>query len=256
MCFAQMPEWLVRIEGDPVDLRLLRQWFADGPVQFRERDGQTYLCADALDALDTRDAIRARADATLCWVNGAAKLADSHFRSVRADGCVLRVQGDRTDTFVQPSPAVMRIRPMPVSIGMVGPDGIATHPTPRVLAYAERCAVDPVARQALEILGTGADTWVDLYKVFEVVRGAVPEKRMISYGWTTKQRISAFTGSANHPEVSGRDARHAVMKKAPPGTTMTMGEARAFVYDLLDRWLGESDRPADGQPAARGLAGD
>jgi hypothetical protein len=48
---------------------------------------------------------------------------------------------------------------------------------------------------------------------------------------------SRFYRSINHPKVFGRDARHIVSNQEPPPNPMQLGEARAFVQTVAEKWL-------------------
>jgi hypothetical protein len=113
-------------------------------------------------------------------------------------------------------------------------------PGPRDVQVA---GVDANVTEALEILGRAdpAPDWIDLWKVFEVVRDAVPG--LEHKGWISKADLSAFRASANRPDVSGADARHARMPASPPKRTMTVGEARALIGVLVAAWLDSLHSP-------------
>ena len=53
-----------------------------------------------------------------------------------------------------------------------------------------------------------------------------------------KRRRTAFTASANRPDVSGKSARHARHGGWPPRYTMTLNEGREFIADLVTAWIG------------------
>jgi hypothetical protein len=81
--------------------------------------------------------------------------------------------------------------------------------------------------------------WYDVYKAWEIVEhaaGGMP--KVGARGWATKADIERLTASANHPEISGDDARHARMAGTPGATrTMSMSEANALVRRLVASWV-------------------
>jgi hypothetical protein len=97
----------------------------------------------------------------------------------------------------------------------------------------------PDANEALQIMGRPEPTtWIDLYKVHEIIRDAMGgQASLINSGWVTRDDLSAFTASANRPDVTGADARHARMGGGPPKRTMQIAEARDFIGRLLTTWL-------------------
>jgi hypothetical protein len=91
--------------------------------------------------------------------------------------------------------------------------------------------------EALAILATPDGGWVELYKVYEIIRDAVKPIALDKSGLATKDEISAFTGSANWPEIGGLGARHARMGGGLPERTMTEPQAREFIGRLLRAWM-------------------
>ncbi|MDX3185550.1 hypothetical protein ABT358_22150 [Streptomyces sp. NPDC000341] len=104
--------------------------------------------------------------------------------------------------------------------------------------------------ETLEILGRSSVslTWVDLYKVYEIVRGNVGgDKQLKATQWVSSGDLSAFTASANRPDVSGSEARHArATGTGLPKRTMTLAEGEAFVRSLVLAWWNY----LGGQPSA------
>jgi hypothetical protein len=56
--------------------------------------------------------------------------------------------------------------------------------------------------------------WVELYKVFEIVRDSAPKADLATM--VNAGDLKAFTASANRPDISGSDARHARIAGDPP----------------------------------------
>jgi len=81
--------------------------------------------------------------------------------------------------------------------------------------------------------------WYDIYKAWEIVGNAVGgPKKVAAEGWASEAAINRLTASANHPGISGDDARHARMKGAPgQNLTITMSEADALVRHLIANWI-------------------
>jgi len=73
--------------------------------------------------------------------------------------------------------------------------------------------------------------------VYEIIRDAMKPVSLEKSGLATKDEISAFTGSANRPDVSGLGARHARLDGGPPRRTMTELQAREFIGRLLRAWM-------------------
>ena len=77
--------------------------------------------------------------------------------------------------------------------------------------YAKVAEQDADVADALRVLGQpGELDWYDVYKAWEIVEHAVGGMpKVAARGWATKADIERLTASANHPGISGDDARHA-----------------------------------------------
>jgi hypothetical protein len=132
----------------------------------------------------------------------------------------------------------IKVRSHAHAVGIVtGPDGkVKPQPPPPGIAYAALTARPEVA-EVLAILATPGGGWVELYKVYEIIRDAVKPIALDKAGLATKDEISAFTGSANWPEIGGLGARHARMGGGLPKRMMTEPQAREFIGRLLRAWM-------------------
>jgi len=107
---------------------------------------------------------------------------------------------------------------------------------PKYLALASQ---HPDAAEALALIGKTELNWVELWKVYEIIRDNIKPAKIDNKGWATKQEHGRFTGSANHPGASGADARHARLSGGPPSRTMSLQQARHFIGDLVVCWIAD-----------------
>jgi hypothetical protein len=113
-------------------------------------------------------------------------------------------------------------------------------PPPKGPRYVNLAEQDADFADVLRVLGQpGSLDWYDLYKAWEIVRDAVGGwRQVVARGWVTKADIDRLKASANHPGISGDEARHARMSGTPgPNRTMTMSEADAQVRRLVANWI-------------------
>ena len=81
--------------------------------------------------------------------------------------------------------------------------GSKAEPVPSLAEQLLAAADDlPDVREVLHLWGKPeAIGWIDLYKVFEIIRASVGGgPALIATGWTTKPEASRFTLSANHQQ--------------------------------------------------------
>jgi hypothetical protein len=110
-------------------------------------------------------------------------------------------------------------------------------PWPDYLALAE--ANGDVAETLEIIVRTEQLGWGELFKIHEIVCRSIEPMTIVKLGWTTDNRDSTFTSSANNPAISGSDARHARPPKgSQPKRKMTISEGRQYIRELVTKWLG------------------
>jgi hypothetical protein len=186
------------------------------------------------EGLTEPGAVQRSARKLLDLVNGAAALVDPSYRPVVL---MNRFRDDAGQNFVLASANLTARSRLAVATAEVrGPDGkvVPPPPPPPTLGpeYMAAASRDPNVREVLDVLSDGPGDWVELYKVFEVIRDdGKPTK------WAAEADYSAFRASANLPSVSGADARHARRSSGNPKRTMSIHEARDFIRKVSIAWI-------------------
>ena len=80
------------------------------------------------------------------------------------------------------------------------------------------------------------ETWVGLYRVFEVIFHDVGGSRGL-HDWVSERSIARFKRSANHPVAAGDGARHGHSEEEPPSVPMSLPEAQAWVLGIIHCWV-------------------
>ncbi|MGW6962386.1 hypothetical protein [Streptomyces chartreusis] len=238
-----------KLEGHTFDLDALIELFREGdPKVSKEEDGY-YLSSSQLDGLmDDGGRLFEAATRLLQKVTGVARVLDSSFRPVSLTGTFMEDGGTGTGRrhhVVQADTAEARFKAY--AAGVVTSEGEVPErqsppppPPPEGPPYLQLALGHPDVAEALEILGKPSVslTWVDLYKVYEIVRHNVgDDKALKAKQWVSSGDLSAFTASANRPDVSGSDARHARPTGAGmPKRTMTLAEGQDFIRRLVVAW--------------------
>ncbi|MFE3269738.1 hypothetical protein [Streptomyces sp. NPDC059215] len=232
-----------RLDGHAFDLDTLCELFAAGDPQVnKESDGLYYLASCELDGLiDDAGPLVETASLLLRRVVGVARALDSSFRPVTLTSQFTDDSGGGKRHHVVAA-ATMEIRARMSATGVVTAADQSPPPPPpppQGPMYMELIKAHADVAEVLDILGrpSVSMTWVDLYKVYEIVRHNVgSDKALKGKGWVPDSDISAFTGSANRPDVSGSEARHARLPGAFPKRTMTLAEGEAFIRTLVVAW--------------------
>ncbi len=81
------------------------------------------------------------------------------------------------------------------------------------------------------------NTWISLYKVYEIIRDDVGKKdEIIRTGWVGKE-LNRFTYTAQSRAALGDAARHAAKKFQPPPKPMPFHEAESLIRGVLLSWF-------------------
>lgn len=232
-----------KLTGNEPDLDALTCLLPSGSVRVVREGGVYYLMADEIDSPPSQMTFYEAALDVLARVNGLARGTDSEYQPVKLVGTFL--EGDRWHGVIWPDPLAVRISVGTPTVVTTNSDG-AIQPTQQPSNGPQRLAVAatiPAVAEALRIMGEPAALgWVELYKVYEIVREAVRPTKLDQTGLVDPGDLTAFTASANRPDVSGAGARHARMPGLPPRLTMTLDEGRQFVSALVVAWI-DSLRP-------------
>lgn len=90
----------------------------------------------------------------------------------------------------------------------------------------------------LQLLRRESHNGESLYKIYELAEGHPSNRRKFRETFGISEiDFKRFADAVHNPVVSGELARHAYEDKPKTENPMTIGEARAFVMDVANRWL-------------------
>lgn len=224
------------LRGHDFDLRDLVGLLPSGDVRVvKDVDGY-YLTSVEIDDRPEGVPFYEVAPWVLRRVNGLARARNPSFEPVELSGHYTEEGAVHAVVAAGTVKARARIQ----AAGIVkGPNGeVVPPPPPEGPDRAQVAASTPAVDEALNIMGQPeALDWTQLYKVFEIVRDDVKPQSLSDLGWVWATDITAFTGSANRPDVSGVRARHARMGGAPPRQQLSEEVARGFISRLVTSWI-------------------
>jgi len=232
-------KWEVDVIGVSTDLRLLHKAFDSDEFSLSEEDGKFVLRSPAFDNMADAADVRARAKSLITSLSGASRALLGAQKSLDVGGVTL-VRADGTKNhFVLVEPAVLRLRCIPPSIRITKPDGSVEehHPADPVRDWLEIALKDPLVAKALRLRDKGGLDWVQLYRLYDVIEGDMPQSTLVQNGWASKKDIRRFKHTANSPGVIGDEARHGKEGHQPPANPMSLSEARSLVDHILKQWL-------------------
>ncbi len=229
-----------RLEGHSFDLDTLARQLPQGDPHVAVDDEGYYLTSAMLDGLmHDGGKLYEVASSLLRRANGAARALSSGFRPVRLVG---RFSDDTGAHHVVVLAETAEARGEAFDVTVVAGGKQQQAPPPPGPKYVQLAQKHKDVAEALDILGKQSPSldWVDLYKLYEIVRHNVGgEDALIAKDWVPRADIKAFTVSANRPDISGDEARHARIPGPPPKSTrvMTLAEAQHTIPTLVAHWL-------------------
>ena len=225
------------LSGHPFDMEMLRDLFprGSGADWFGEdQDGTFFVSAPLEDIAEAGDRHRA-AERALVRAVGLGRLLDSNLHPVTLTG--RHVDSVGIHQVIAADTAVVR---MSAGTPTVLNDGVPVEkPPPTAPDYLALADTTPAVAEVLDLVGRSDLSWIDLYKVYEIIRHeAGGDASIESNGWANIREQGAFRASANREDVSGSAARHArASGQQRPKLTMTLPEAQAFIRRLTTNWL-------------------
>jgi hypothetical protein len=240
-----MAEWLVRLRGEPRELRLL-SWLMSLPEwRITEESGEYYLCASAFQAMTEVADVRSYALRLITIINGSAALRLHSDGQVVFGGVVRAYEDGRQDAFTFGALIVVQEGNMLSATGSVSGAPSTLRPSRQQTAVDTDLSValqHQSVEDALRFMGFEKN-WFNLAKVFETIEQDVGGEDILIKQFkdqigNLKDKTNAFTGSANNAGVSGDDARHAPSRYPKrPKKIMSLDEAKVFIRALLDLWI-------------------
>jgi hypothetical protein len=95
---------------------------------------------------------------------------------------------------------------------------------------------NPVIAKALRLRNSDDLDWVDLYRLYEVIKSDVG--RLIhQLGWARHDELQRFSHTANSVAATGDKGRHGVERSRPPSKPVSLSDARELIDRILLAWL-------------------
>jgi hypothetical protein len=231
--------WKAYVQGDSIDLDILLQLFpgGTGDIAVNRTDRGEYFETARLDPYTDGGELHREAARVLRDLNGLARILDGSYRPVILVG---RYEDERRHEVQVVAVDTIEVRSQVGTVTVTGGEPAPPPPPPPGPRFFELAARHANVSEAVAITGTASTLgWIELYKLYEIVRDDVGRGKqgLVDAGWITSDELSAFTASANRPDVSGDDARHARMGGSGPNKTMSLPTARERILHLVADWM-------------------
>jgi len=231
-----MPNWLVRLKGEKFDLEDLPSLLRSPELTVIEEKGSYYLKSSDFDSLSSVDEVRECAITIIEMLNDAVKFQIHNFRGVSEDGVtIIKEDGSRHHSVYLGGSIAARVKVSATVTTSNGTQQIAPQPS-NVESWLSLAKGDKDVADALHFFRE--NTWISLYKVYEIIRDDVGKNDVIiRNGWVTRKELNRFNYTAQSRAALGDAARHAAKKFQPPPKPMPFHEAESLIRGVLLSWF-------------------
>jgi len=231
-------KWLVILKGNKFDLEDLPSLLRSQEFNVTNNNGSYCLWSSEFNSLISADEVRERGIALIKMVNDAARLYRDDWHDVAVDGITCVEDDGNRHVYLYEEVTITaraKVSAVDVLISASGSQPVTDQPSP-LESYLRLAQNHKPVADALHFYRE--DSWVNLYKVYEVVRDDVGgEHALIKKDWVPKDDLKLFTQIAQSRAALGDDARHASKKYKPPSQSMSFSEAKSLIKSILAKWF-------------------
>ncbi len=224
-----MAQWLVRLSGNRIGLKLLEKICTGPDLCVEERDGTFSLKSSQFEPLADSDDVRARAE----WLLHIAGLFAGFVLPYRPDFRVAAVRDSRgkwnpyVEAELPPEFLILLQQDKPLledaHIASMSP----ADATPHLVRLQQ---TDGDIQYVIHLWSVGPHDWYNLYKIWEIIKKDKHPSGIVGKGGFSNSEMRRFTQTANY-------YRHARLTAERPKGPMTWLEGKAFIQTALKKWL-------------------
>jgi len=229
-----MTEWRVELIGEEIDLKVFYHAFKLGDPTIIVEQDQYFLKTEVFDNLGDGERIRNGAIELVARMNDSMFLFDSSLKSLSV-GRIVKINDDGSRKHFVFTEGNVELRgDLSVTPHSVGSSpGNLEHLGNTIFQIAKN---NQGVLDAIHFFKQ--NTWVSLYKAYEVVKDN-PGGKEILLNYTPE--LKRFTQTAQSRQALGDDARHASNKFKPHNNPMSFDEAKSFIQAILINWASSMD---------------
>lgn len=225
-------EWYVRILGNNFDLQELSKSL-NSPELCIFQEGQEFILKSTnFNQLKSAADVRKRTEEILSLLNGTAKLALGTQQPLTLDAAIKINDTGSKETVRFLSDTVYVGSSTSTSDKTSDGNVQEIHPADPIPVWIKTAQINKTVAIVFRLIGASDLNWIDLYKVYEIIKSDVGSKDKIAdNGWATKGQIKLFTQTAQLH-------RHGKLEHyEPPKKPMKFDKAESFVKKILRKWL-------------------
>ncbi|MGQ3480849.1 hypothetical protein [Paenibacillus sp. TY11] len=229
-------KWIVCLTGDEDDLYELSKLLNTEKLAIHKEGNQYYLKSSQIRPTDEYNEVCDKVDELIELINGTTKLSLGTRNTVGlSDIYILKDDGGRILFF---SAHLFGSGGASANYQIIRADGtieVCNHDNPAdsVLNWIELSLKDELVNKIIRLISHDSDSWVGLYKIFEVID---KDAGIRSFASVSSENLKRFTQTANSYKAIGIEARHA-LDYEPPRKPMNITEARLLIHLVVKEWL-------------------
>lgn len=233
--------WIIELAGERFDLQELFRLDSPSKIEVSEEADGFYLRSDEFESYTEPRAVLDRAIELVSILNGIAQIEIQNWENVTVAGVARQEPDGKRTRFLFAEPMRGRSR-MSGNLTITRADGSKKSSHDNTFeAIADLVTRDANVTRVLRLFGSGMHTWVNLYKIYEIIESEIG-REIVNRGWVNKDTIRNFKHTANSVSSAGDDARHGKELSAPPRSPMLLSEAESLIGKLLKNWLRSRQR--------------
>lgn len=232
--------WKIRLVGDTGDLANLAKSLNGEEFNVSFEGDEYVLSSNHFLPSDDSRTVKEKAEKIVTFLNAGCRLTLCSRHSIKIGSVTWTRDDGKRDIFVFPEPLVLHWRVNPPSLKITRNDGTVeqVHPADSLAKWLPLGMTKERVANVLRILESTTLDWVNLYRVFEIIRDDVGgTKGITDAGWATRATLELFKRTANSPSAVGLEARHGSQSTQPPANPMSIKDARRLIDKIVRAWL-------------------
>ncbi|MEK5260935.1 hypothetical protein MKY75_17175 [Paenibacillus sp. FSL L8-0663] len=228
-------KWIISLAGDEKELYELSKSLNTEKLTIFKEEGEYRLKSSDIFSTDDFKNVSEKVENLVKLIDGATKLVlGTHKRITVSDIYLLNEYGGRTFFMSAELSGSASMKAIPQIIKADGTIEIfISNPANSVPDLLELCEKNEVIDKVIKLISYDDESWIGLYKIFEVI---AKEADVKSFSSISSESLKRFTRTANSYKAIGMEARHA-LDYEPPKEPMYITEAQSLIYLLVNEWI-------------------
>ncbi|WP_342555581.1 hypothetical protein [Paenibacillus sp. FSL R7-0652] len=226
-------KWVICLAGDEKELYELSKSLNTPKLTIFKEEGEYRLKSIDISSTDDYKEVSKKVENLVKLIDGLTKLVlGAHRRITVSDIYLLNDNGGRTFFMSAVLSGTSSMTAIPQIIKADGTIEIS-NPADSVPDLLELCEKHEVIDKVIKLISYDDESWVGLYKIFEVIAKDADVK---SFSSISSENLKRFTRTANSYKAIGMEARHA-LDYEPPKEPMYITEAKSLICLLVNEWI-------------------